>query len=720
MKTAFPAGTSPEATSLIATAFQNPGADGILIDATHSLPIDASLLRWLMLEAMPAETPDIARLTLNAASITGCLDLAATTLKIIPSLRRCRFLPGSSATDIGINLTDATITGFEILGGDLPTMRANRVNATGSLVMRSGGVDLLALPGTEIPLSIAGGILLSGAHIRGNLDLRGITLGPLPKIDSDTVALLADGAAIEGNLLLSDCTVTGEIRLNGSHLQRNLDCTGARLENLKGYSLSAAGAEIDGSAYFSPSSIGNNAGATSRGELRFDGAHIRGDLDLNGATLTATAFGLEGWTRIKAGPDGENENNDNERETYAFCATGLKVDSSLNFRHRFTANGAISLTSVTIGDDLLADNNAAFNFPGEDAVCLDGATISGVADFSHSSSNGMIRYVQAEIAQGAYFRNFTFKRSGQRHAWSDADPDLTRDYGEDICGLYAASATIGGSFIWKDLNLRPDTDVPPAPARKIIFIVPGAAVTELQDDENSWAAVDRIDLRDADYDRIAELNANSAWRLDLLDREYAPWNNRGWNYARLTWEVVYRTAWRQQHSTDAGSLGEQVRRFSPGPYLQLAKTFREAGLEEAARRVLLRLERNRARYGGLPLIGMLWRGVLDGAIAFGSAPFRPLYLYIPLWTLISACLFQRIYDLNCMHPVENYIHFNAIFYAFDTLIPFVDFDQRKNFVIDPIFSLGGALLLANTLLGYAAASFLAAGLSGLAKLGDDK
>ena len=52
-------------------------------------------------------------------------------------------------------------------------------------------------------------------------------------------------------------------------------------------------------------------------------------------------------------------------------------------------------------------------------------------------------------------------------------------------------------------------------------------------------------------------------------------------------------------------------------------------------------------------------------------------------------------------------------------MPFVDFNQKKNFVIDPLFSFGGGLLLLNALLGYAAIGFLAAGLTGLVRTGKD-
>jgi hypothetical protein len=219
---------------------------------------------------------------------------------------------------------------------------------------------------------------------------------------------------------------------------------------------------------------------------------------------------------------------------------------------------------------------------------------------------------------------------------------------------------------------------------------------------------------------------NIDWRIDRLDREYAAWNQRPWWRPYFIWNILYQsTLWgrRRDHlrdKTDSNSLKAQIQRFSPGPYLQLASVLQNAGLQQASQEVLLRLERNRTCYGGLSLSKILGRFILDAAIGYGSKPFRPVVVVI-IWTFISWDLFNHFYyvtkDMAAAKPDDP--QFSGLFYAFDSLIPFVDFDQRKTYPILNMMSPAGALLAFNTFIGYAAASFLAAGLSGLAKLGKD-
>jgi hypothetical protein len=181
--------------------------------------------------------------------------------------------------------------------------------------------------------------------------------------------------------------------------------------------------------------------------------------------------------------------------------------------------------------------------------------------------------------------------------------------------------------------------------------------------------------------------------------------------------------WRDEQYGTRG-LGEQVRRFVPGPYLQLAGLLREAGFENAAQTILLQLERNRARFSGLPVRAVLWRWLIDATLRYGLSPFRPV-VFVLGWAVVSGTLFKWVHDTRlpdgerAMHAISvaDHVTFNWFFYALDTLVPFVDFGQKKRFIIDPMWSPGGALFLLNTILGYAAASFLAAGLSGLVRIG---
>ena len=705
------------------TAMEFRPTSEVRLDLTGLPHIPATLVRWLLLTAMPVFDNIATRLTLWHATIEGRLNLAGVRLSTTPCFAGCTFVPGTDQTDVGIDLTDAIIVGFEAIGGSLGTIRADRLSAGGTLLVRGARPDPTYRhdlpPDVGATVSIPGGILLSGSKIRGNLDLRGAQIGPLPDGPAnEVVAMLADGLSLEGNLLLCDgAQVEGEVRLNGSRILRNLDCSGAHLNNPRGFSLSAAGAEIKGTVYLCRSVNGN--AMRSVGTLRLEGAHIQGDLDASGGVFTATAFHEVGWQRESL--DASND------DVVALDATGLEVDAAVRLCDGFIARGAIDLILAKIGGDLHC-SDASFHFPGEEALYADGATISGCAYFSRGRSTGLIRFVRAQLKQGCAFDDFTFDLGHQCRAWVVPGSPVERELGgSDLSGVYAAGAIVGGSLFWTGIRrMLQGADLiraGGAPRRVIWLSAPGATVTQVSDDEVSWNVPDRIDLSDCLYQHIDRLTTDVTWRLTRLDREYAQWNTHaGWGATRLAWEVLSRTLRGEQRRGEG--LGEQVRRFAPGPYLQLAHVLREAGLQKAAQTVLLQLERNSARYSGLAVRGVLWRWVIDLTLRYGLSPFRPV-LFVLGWAVASGILFKWVHDTKlaagqrAMHAVNvaDHVTFNWFFYALDTLVPFVDLGQKKHFLIDPMWSLGGSLLLLKTFLGYAAASFLAAGLGGLVRTG---
>ena len=250
-----------------------------------NLGIPAALVRWLVLDAVPALAGKVSRLEIERATVDERIDLIGVKLTVALSLGGCALA--------GIDLTDSTAIAIEVIGGSVGFVRADRLSITGSLLLRGIREDPTYRrqppAGAGRVVSIPQGILLSGAKIHGNLDLRGTHVGRLDGTQPDVcVALLADGLQVNGNALLGDgFSAAGEVRLNGSHVERNLDCTNAQFHNPGGFSLSAAGARVDGSIFLCAA---NGAAMTSIGTLRLDGAEIGGDVDATGGTFTATAF----------------------------------------------------------------------------------------------------------------------------------------------------------------------------------------------------------------------------------------------------------------------------------------------------------------------------------------------------------------------------------------------------------------------------------------------
>jgi hypothetical protein len=242
--------------------------------------IRAPFLRWFLTDAVPSAQLSITRIQIDRATIIGVLDLEAVNIHLLLRFINCTF-------NDKVILSDSSVAGLDLEGGIATAFMADRLVVHGSLRMRAP-----AAGGDGPKLSF---VRLCGAEIHGNLDMRGCILVAAADANDEPVPLFADGLIVRGNVLLSNrFRSAGEIRLNGCHIHRNLDCSGAALINPGGYSLSAAGAHIEGSAYFCETqewvTYKDRVPFSSEGTLRLEGAVIEGDLDCDGGTFVAAAF----------------------------------------------------------------------------------------------------------------------------------------------------------------------------------------------------------------------------------------------------------------------------------------------------------------------------------------------------------------------------------------------------------------------------------------------
>jgi len=741
--------------------------DDVEIAATpgEDVAIRATFIRWFLLGAIPASQIPIARVRITGATIDGVLVLRGARLIVRLCFQLCRFTAP-------IDLTEATVPGFELIGGAIPAIHADRLTVRGSLLIRAA--DPAGKDGTEI--KIAGAIRLNGATIRGNFDMQGAHLGaelaeqrgylaPLavapvycshdpatpearlaaqrrpnaedgtrePAIDGRAwVALEADGLSVDGHLrCVWPFHAKGELRLDGCRIGRNLDCAGARLENFGGYTLSAAGARIAGTAYFgSPfhehaddSHHGRNPQFVSRGTARLDGARVEGDLDCSDGCFFATAF-LTGWNTVSPF----------ENDAYALRANGVEVGANARFAGRFIAHGNVTLLNARIGRDL-DFTSARLEFAGGEALCCDGIAVAGLVMLLGGQrpfwTNGLLRFVLASIGQGIYAENVRFDRSGPpapltQHAFLTedkrfakfavpselwlTDPLWTAHDRKEIvrhaCGIYADDAAITGSFIWRDVAGEPANGSPSYP---FWLHLSGASAETVDDDIKSWAEPDRFDIANCRYRSLAGLfegyrfdegedhpKAFASYvksRLSLLDREYAP--RRAERSSLKLGGLALPPRPRK-----ACSRYEAIRRFKPQPYLQLARVLRIAGMDKEANKVLARLESNRTRYGGFYWPNRLLRGFTFGFLLnYGFGWPRPAIVLL-IWASISSVAFQIARSQHLIEPTwhnkENlaakpdresnppYVPFNAPIFALDTLVPLVNLDQKENWEVEPM------------------------------------
>jgi hypothetical protein len=697
--------------------------------------VTGKFLRWFVLEAIPAIGAPIGKVELKGCHVTGALDFEGATIRVQLSFLQCTF-PGV------VNFNDATIVGVMFVSGYAADITADRLTANGSVHIRRA-----IPPISRDAFTIERQLKLCGAKIRGNLDLRGCRLLGAVADDLEGVPLLADGLSVEGNALLSDgFTATGEVRLNGSKIQRNLDCSGAQLTNHAGYSLSAAGAEIKGTVYLcqtrewtvSPDPLPFR----SIGTLRFEGAKIVGDLDCTNGRFVAGRI-------ARPDPDGDLES------LYAINADEVDIGSNLKFGAddggEFLVQGAVSLVNAKVGKDFQCER-ARFSLPGEEVISADGIAVSGTTFLREISTDGLIRFVQATFKQGLYVTRATFDAS-RPCANLFGDDNISRlDLGNaPACGIYAPLAQVDGTFWWRRITKLPAAG---ETVTKFWLYLPGTKANNVSDDEESWSALDYFDVNGCPYGGLARLDT-PVWRVAQLDRQYAALNETG------TTRVAIKALWRALTRHWPGAPGrsaplqDAIKKFKPQPYIQLARVFRNSGYEATANEILVHFQRNKTRYSDLGVLRQIGRWFLDIFLHYGFSPFRPL-VYLALWAIVSAVFFELAYADGKIVPTKELPQgsalltarprFNALLYSVDTVLPIVDFNQKKSWTVETIgsapkplptapisfaesfdqvwYSLprpGASLLLViNTFFGWLMTTLFAAGISGLLRSGREE
>src|SRR5262249_2707487 len=457
--------------------------------------VRGGFLRWFFSEAVPSTKFPITRVEIDSASIVGELDLEGLNIGFLLQFKNCDFKDK-------INLSDATIIGFDMVGGTATEILLDCLFAKGDLRLHAQKLSKFRL---------------CGAKIRGNLDMRGCSLEGIRDTKGESSPpLFADGLIVRGSVLLSDgFNAKGEIRLNGCDIYRNLDCSGASLSNPGGYSLSAAGAHIKGSAYFSETQEWITYSAhlpfTSDGTLRLEGAAIDGDLDCTAGRFCATAF-LPDKIDLVTSPS--NDDLD------AIKADGLKVGADLRFASskngddRFTVHGVISLMLAYVGGDFFCDK-AVFNFPGEESLVADGISVIGSTFLDEINANGTLRFTQANLKQGLFISDSTFDVTKDCKLWTKNEKDTAViDLEGPACGIYAPDADVGATFRWRQI-----TKISNSTPKQTLFwlFLSGSKLNCVEDDLKSWQALDRFELTGCEYKSIDGLtDAEAGWRLGVL------------------------------------------------------------------------------------------------------------------------------------------------------------------------------------------------------------
>jgi hypothetical protein len=352
--------------------------------------------------------------------------------------------------------------------------------------------------------------------------------------------------------------------------------------------------------------------------------------------------------------------------------------------------GAISLINAKIHGDFDC-TRASLHFPGEELLVADGMVVDGTTFLSHTRVSGLLRFAHSNLKDGLYADWMIFDTRPQLGDWFGSDNVSRRELDRDARGIYARQATVGGNFRWENSCKFPRAQA--AGTTNYWLYLEGSKTDIVRDDEKSWKGLDYFNVNGCSYTRFAELSDHT-WRLRELDRIYAdptlnikPRRTAFW----ALWNACARVkGWRYcpfGHPPEYKPVADAVLSFKPQPYLQLARAYRTAGYEKTANDILTHFQRNKTRYGDLGISRQIGRWFVDIFVQYGFAPFRPLSILV-FWAFVSATVFQLAYNDGKILPIKDLQQtrprFNALLYAVDTLVPFVDFNQKKSWAVEVI------------------------------------
>jgi hypothetical protein len=510
------------------------------------------------------------------------------------------------------------------------------------------GAKPFGAPGAET-LSVN----VSGARIYGDLCASGATLSRA--VDGDPAVLIADGAQIDGDVLLdAGFEALGAVSLASVRVAGALKCDSGqffnRSEDARSAALIVRGARIGGDVR-----LGEKLKA--EGAVDLSGAEIGGDVDLAHGSLR-NEFGA------------------------ALLLTNARIAGQVGGAAKI--HGHVSLQGADVARNLDFKGIEIANplTPRADSfgVALDAASLSvgGAALFQGASIKGELFLADARIGGYLAFGGGRFINGG---GWAIRAPNVRvggnltlkiedagfAPHGQKTVvegGAKFERAQIGGALAWLNLELRgpgPDNTkggvlsfadaqiAGPVQARGLVthqearIDASGARCSALDDDvKTGWGADGaQLDLEGFDYARVE--NGDERWRN------------------RLTW------------------LKRMGGRFSPQPYAHAARVYARAGRREDARRILLAQHDQRTLLASAGPITWFLSSLFGLIAGYGLSPLRILRAL----ALFIAIGIAGVFVMNgqgalvtadgrqCAGAVEPAL------YAIDVALPIVDLGQES-------------------------------------------
>jgi hypothetical protein len=602
--------------------------------------------------------------------------------------------------------------------------------------------ELLSRP-TASTLGPLRALRLQGARISGQLDLEAATLNCLLMLqgcffeqriilkEARASALRLPGChlpGIDAEQLRTSGTVElnkgvtslGDVNMIGAHIGGQLDLDGAKLTNPGAAALTAFGMVVDQGMFC-------RDGFTAQGEIDLTAAHIGGQLDLDGAKLTNPAGA-------------------------ALTATGLMVDQDMYCRNGFTAQGEIYLRTAHVKGTLdfsgaslvkTSPDGAALTADGlvvdQDVFCRNGFTAQGNINLTAAHISGQFDLGGAKLTNPS---GATLTAGGLV-----VDQDMLCQDGFTAQGeVNLTSAHISGQ-----LNLGGAKLTNPSGAALTAW---GLVVDQDMLCQDGFTAQGEVNLGRALISgqlgfvgaRLAnpapqgialQLQGGRATELWLLPGQVpigvvdlrglrlgSLYDSKAtWPASLLLSNLVYDNLQailpdRIEPDPTVGVkerlvwLRRDLEGYAPQFYEQLAAHYRRAGQPEDSRRTLIAKQHRRTETLNWP--SRVWNTLLYWLVGYGYRTWQA-GLWLLGFLIAGTAIFATAnahHQLTAVKSASELPHFNPLIYALDLLLPIVNLGQQDGWIPHGNFAVVYWTLI---LVGWVLTTAVVAGLSGALK-----
>ncbi|HYB91423.1 MAG TPA: hypothetical protein VEC38_10290 [Candidatus Binataceae bacterium] len=577
------------------------------------------------------------------------------------------------------------------------------------------------------------GIVIKGARIAGQLDLRDAELGfpfalcacfidrPLILENASALSirltascingLSASGLSIARDLFLDELTATSQVQIARAKVGGILSCADACLTNRDAIALDADRVAVTGSLIL--------RGAQIRGEVILAGARIGSDLECTGASL-------------------------DNRAGRALRADRARVAGGVFLCDGFSARGEVSLAGSGIGGDLTCIN-AAFENHGRVALCADSAHVAGAIELRGVAANGEVRLTGARLGRDLMCESSRLDNpassaiAAQRIAVGGSvflGPRLLTRGTVDLAGaeIGAGLDCAGASF---EAFGRTDSIDGPHEARAAALIADRVTVRgtlRLEPDFSAHGAVrltaaeigGDLSCAGASFENpggpcfsieraaiagdltlpgparppIGILNLAHARAGRFLIGPPQSWPAPGclvldgFKYDRVAAGPPPERSQRLSARDCLAWLERQGDRYAPQPFDELIRALTAAGHERQSREIAIAKRKALLRKGNLPWWSRAWIALLGATVGYGYRPWLAA-LWLGGFIIAGAQIFgyaQRSgvivqsqswvyrdgwYEAHrTAARLEAYPPFDPYLFSTDALVPFVDLHQK--------------------------------------------